>query len=74
MLNSNVRTLKSNGFFDEINEGDIISFIAAPEIFGDGYDVPIVSIFVGDKVYLDFETGWNNLMKSYDSFDAYNKR
>lgn len=74
ILDANVITLQKNGFFDEIKSGDVIEFSAAPENFGDGYVVPIVSISANGKIYLDFETGWNNLMDSYTSLDAYYDR
>ena len=50
------------GFIREIRNGDTVNFISAPEYFGDGYVYPIVGLSTKDKVYLDFETGYNNLM------------
>lgn len=58
--------LKNASFLEEVVPGDTITFIAAPKYFGDGYLVPIVGISANGKTYLDFETGWRDLMEEYD--------
>ena len=65
--------LEKNGFFEECKPGDTITFIAAPCQYLP-YPVPIVSVSKGDKVYLDFETGYKALMKSYESLNSYRNR
>lgn len=46
----------------ELSVGDQISIITAPRYFYDNYHIPVVGISKGDKVYLDFETGKQNLL------------
>lgn len=62
----NYEILNSVFLSGEIKAGDEIVFISAPYIFGDGYKAPIVAISKKDKIYLDFETGYENLMKQYE--------
>ncbi len=42
--------------------GDIINIIVAPRYFWDSYNIPIVGITKDDVVYLEFETGKQNLL------------
>ena len=42
-----------------------MNFVSAPEYFGDGYVMPIVSLSIGDTCYLEFDEGLNNLLESY---------
>lgn len=57
--------LTNTNFLLKIQAGVEISFMAAPRYFGDGYCVPIVQLIIGDVTYLDFETGWNDLLSEY---------
>jgi hypothetical protein len=57
---------KDNGFLTEVKVGDEIMFASAPRYFGDGYVYPVVSLSKGDKVYLSFDVGYENLMKEYE--------
>lgn len=58
----NVDIVKSNNICDEICVGDIITFISDPEYFGDGYIMPIVGLSKGNKVYLNFDVGYEEYM------------
>lgn len=64
---ANARVLKEAGIEEKITEGTTFTFISAPEYFGDGYNCPIVGIEVDGEVLLDFDTGYENLMNTYDS-------
>lgn len=59
----NYDVLSENGFFDKIKISDEIQILAAIQVFGDGYDIPIVEIEFNGECYLDFETGKENLLK-----------
>ena len=54
-----------NGFLDKVKIGDTVTFTSAPRIYGNGYFMPIVEMKHNGEVFLDFETGYNNLMSSY---------
>ena len=60
-----------NGFFTDVAVGDTVSFVAAPEYFGDGYNVPIVALSKGETTYIDFTLGKKLLLDRYDSFFGY---
>lgn len=59
----NFKIVHSNDIESKLKIGDRISFMFAPEYFGDGYLIPIVSITVNDEVLLEFDEGYENLMK-----------
>lgn len=63
MIVANRTILKEHGFFDEVKVEDTVTLTYAPRIFGDGYTVPIVELKTEDKVYLEFENGFNNLVE-----------
>ena len=65
ILRESADILRTNGFFEDISVGDSVKFLCAPELFANGYAIPIVAIYTEDKVYLDFETGWKQLMNRY---------
>lgn len=54
------KALKETDFFDVVGEDTVITIITHPYIAWDGWTPPIVGVTVGDKVYLDFETGKQN--------------
>lgn len=58
----NIDIVKSNNICDEICVGDVITFVSDPEYFGDGYIMPIVGLSKGNKVYLDFDVGYDKYM------------
>ena len=61
----NVNLLMENDVLQKIKKGDKITYISAPEYFGDGYAMPIVALIIGEDELLSFEEGYNNLMKMY---------
>ena len=61
----NCDVIKQNGFLAQVSIGDTVTFISAPRYFGDGYNRPIVAISTSSRTYLEFDVGWNNLMKEY---------
>ena len=60
----NLQLIRDN-IWNLVHIGDSIEFVSAPKVFGDGYTLPIVSLTVNGEVLLDFEIGWENLMKNY---------
>ncbi len=60
--------VNENGFFDNVCEGDEV-FITTHTYYGwTGWKFPVLSLQVGDKVYLEFETGqenWLNYMEAH---------
>jgi hypothetical protein len=58
VVGGNASILKSNNV--EIELGDKLTFMTAPEYFGDGYIMPIVALWKDDECLLDFETGFSN--------------
>lgn len=63
IVGGNLSIVQENGIDDKIKIGDKITFVTAPEYFGDGYVMPIVSITVGDEELLGFEQGYDNLLE-----------
>ena len=43
--------------------GDAISFVEAPGIFWNGYEIPIVGLTVDGEVLLEFDEGYTNLLE-----------
>jgi hypothetical protein len=54
---TSLEIVTENGFFDDIQEGEIVYIESSPGIFGDGYRRPIVSLRTDTKTYLEFEPG-----------------
>lgn len=46
--------------------GCVITYVSAPEYFGDGYCMPLVSLSVAGEEWLAFEEGYENLLKLYE--------
>lgn len=61
----NYNIIKNNNIDSDLYCGTIVNFVSAPEYFGDGYVMPIVSLSIGDSCYLEFDEGLNNLLESY---------
>lgn len=56
----NLKILKENGFFDAVEENTVVT-IQTHRYYGwIGWHFPILGVEIGDKTYLDFETGKNN--------------
>lgn len=49
----------------KLNIGDVITFVSAPRIFGDGYCPPLVELIVNSECLLAFEEGYANFMEAY---------
>ncbi len=54
--------LENNGFFNDISEGTVITFTVNEFIGWDGWAYPVFAIAIGEKVYLDFDTGYKNIL------------
>lgn len=52
--------LVDSDFFDVVTEGAVITIYSHPYIAWDGWDYPLLGVSIGDKVYVDFETGKQN--------------
>ena len=63
VMSKNKEVLKKNGFFENVSIGDKIKIVTASRYFYDGYRIPIVAIECDNIVYLDFQTGRENLLK-----------
>ena len=62
---ANSSILREANIEEKLKNGSTFSFISAPEYFGDGYKCPIVAIEIDGEILLDFNTGYENLMKMY---------
>ena len=60
---ANMDVVLRNGIKNKLTMGDTITFVAAPKVFGDGYVIPIVSITIEGQTILEFEEGYQNLLK-----------
>ena len=67
IVGKSVQYVTDAGIEDKLEIGARVTFIVAPKYFGDGYAMPIVAISVGDKLLLDFDTGYTHLMEWFDS-------
>lgn len=54
------RMLEESDFFDVVSEDTVITITTHPYIAWDGWPCPVVGVVVGDKTYVDFETGKQN--------------
>lgn len=63
IVGDNYSIAKENGIEGILKIGNEVSFITAPQYFGDGYVMPIVSISVEGNTLLEFEEGFANLLK-----------
>ncbi len=53
---------KESGFFDDINEDTVITFTTNDYIGWDGWRYPVFAVDINGKTYLDFETGYTNVI------------
>lgn len=63
VISKNKEILRKNGFFENVLIGEKIKIVTASGYFYDGYRIPIVAIERDNVVYLDFQTGRENLLK-----------
>jgi len=61
----NTDVVLENDLLDTLQIGDTITFTSAPQIFGDGYMMPIVGLSIEGKELLNINTGYQNLMNMY---------
>ena len=61
----NADIVLENGLLYTLQIGDVITFTSAPQIFGDGYMMPIVSLSVEGKELLNINIGYQNLMNGF---------
>lgn len=61
-VEKSIEYLEQAGFFIDISENTVISFIVNDYIGWDGWQCPIFGVKVNDKIYLDFETGYKNVI------------
>lgn len=62
----NVKIVIDNNIDAYLSIGTTVVFSSAPEYFGDGYIMPIVSVSIDGIEFLSFSEGYVNLMKTYD--------
>lgn len=62
IVGKNLKIVQANGIDKKLSIGEEVSFITAPEYFGDGYVMPIVAITVDAEVLLEFEQGYENFL------------
>ena len=64
IIGENYELILERGAKEHLTIGMIATFITAPKCFGDGYVMPIVSLSVDGVVFLEFEEGYNNFLKT----------
>lgn len=57
-----IEDLEQSGFYADINENTVITFIVNDFIGWDGWDYPVFAVEMNGKTYLDFETGYENII------------
>ena len=62
IVGDNCNIAKENGIESILKIGSEVSFITAPQYFGDGYVMPIVSISVKGNTLLEFDEGFANFL------------
>lgn len=62
-VDENISILESAGFFEDISENTVITFIVNNYIGWDGWRYPIFSVEIDGKIYLDFDIGYENVLK-----------
>lgn len=58
----NLEIVKNNGIDKKCKIGQKVLFQTAPRIFGDGYVMPIVALFINGECLLSFEEGYTGWM------------
>lgn len=53
---------EANGFYAEVETESTVTIVTALAVFGDGWSYPVVSIRQGDRVYLTYEYGLEQLI------------
>lgn len=58
----NLEIVKNNGIDKKCKIEQRVIFQTAPRIFGDGYVMPIVALFINGECLLSFEEGYTGWM------------
>ncbi len=61
-VDESIPILEQAGFFNDINENTVITFTVNSYIGWDGWCYPVFAVAIGEKTYLDFETGKENVL------------
>ena len=61
-VDESLEILEGNGFFNDINEDTVITFTINNFIGWDGWGYPVFGVEIDGKTYLDFETGYDNVL------------
>ncbi len=61
-VDESIVILEESGFFDDINEDTVITFTTNDYIGWDGWRYPVFAVDINGKTYLDFETGYTNVI------------
>lgn len=61
-VDESIPILEQAGFFNDINENTVITFTVNSYIGWDGWCYPVFAVAIGEKTYLDFETGKGNVL------------
>ena len=64
----NFRVVADKGGAEHLKVGAVVTFMAAPRYFGDGYIVPAASLTADGVELLSFEEGYENLLGMYRPF------
>ena len=62
-VGDNLLLVQKGGIDEKIKVGNQIEIITAPKYFGDGYVMPIVAISINGESLLNFDEGYENLLK-----------
>ena len=62
-VGDNLLLVQKGGIDEKIKVGNRIEIITAPKYFGDGYVMPIVAISINGESLLNFDEGYENLLK-----------
>lgn len=60
--------LLEKGFFDNVEEGTVLTVYTHPKSWWHDWAYPLVGVSIGDEEYLDFETGkqyWLDMLKQW---------
>ena len=62
IVGDNLVIVQKNGIDEKVKVGSQVSISFAPEVFGDGYVIPLVSISTDEEELLGFDEGYSNLL------------
>ena len=62
IVGKNLKIAQERGIDEILGFGIELTFISAPRYFGDGYVMPIVALCYQNKIILEFNEGYSNLL------------